>query len=371
MVGVSPRSSRSLRSLRARHPRCPLLPAALLAFLVLSAPGLPSEPVALNGVLDQLKATLQWDPATETGYLDLSGEAMGDPGDRIIFTVGSPWMVVNYREKIRTEGVLRSQGNLVFPGETLEALERYFELRALRRILPRVAAILIDPGHGGKDSGAIGYFPGKDGEQRLLEKDVVLDVAKRLYQMLKNEYPDKQIFLTREDDRYLKLEERTEIANNVDVGKNEAIIFVSIHANAAFNRNARGYEVWVLPGDYRRTLIDNNELDEESRDITPILNVLLEEEYSIESVSLARAVLNGFDSQVGDVTENQGIREESWFVVRKAKMPSILIELGYVTNREEARLLADESYLRKLTMGIYTGIRSFVADFESTKGFTE
>ena len=146
---------------------------------------------------------------------------------------------------------------------------------------------------------------------------------------------------------------------------------MSIHANAAFNRNAKGYEVWVLPGDYRRTLIDNSELDDESRAIAPILNVLLEEEYSIESVSLARDVLEGFDAQVGNVTENRGIREESWFVVRKAKMPSVLIELGYLTNREEARLLSDESYLRKLTMGIYTGIRSFVADFESTKGFTE
>jgi N-acetylmuramoyl-L-alanine amidase len=351
--------------------RRPLLLPVLLAFLAFSATGLPSETVALGGVLDRLKATLQWDPETETGYLDLSGEAMGDPGDRIIFTLGSPWMVVNYREKIRTGGVRRSEGQLVFPDETLEALEHYFDLRALRRVLPRVAAILIDPGHGGKDSGAIGYFPGKDGEQRLLEKDVVLDVAKGLYRMLSSAYPDKQIFLTRDNDRYLKLEERTEIANNVDLGKNEAIIFVSIHANAAFNRNAKGYEVWVLPGDYRRTLIDNNELDDESRAIAPILNVLLEEEYSIESVALARNVLQGFDAQVGDVTENRGIREESWFVVRKAKMPSILIELGYLTNREEARLLSDESYLRKLTMGIYTGIRSFVADFESTKGFTE
>jgi N-acetylmuramoyl-L-alanine amidase len=177
--------------------------------------------------------------------------------------------------------------------------------------------------------------------------------------------------LTRHDDRYLKLEERTEIANNVSVGKNEAIIFISIHANAAFNKNAKGYEVWVLPADYRRVLIDSDQLDEESRPIAPILNVLLEEEYSIESITLARAVLDGFDKMVGDVTENRGIREESWFVVRKAKMPSILIELGYVTNKEEATLLADQAYLQKLVMGIYTGIRSFVANFESTKGFTE
>jgi len=333
--------------------------------------GLSAESIPLQGVLERYAATMLWNPETETGYLDLSGEGTGDNGDRIIFSVGSPWMVVNYREKIRTRGVLRSEGELLFPSETLEALDRYFELRALRRVLPRVAAILIDPGHGGKDSGAIGSHTDKNGELRLLEKDVVLDVSKRLYGMLKNAYPDKQILLTREDDTYLKLEERTEIANNVVVGQHQAIIFISVHANAAFNRNAKGYEVWVLPGDYRRTLIDTEALDEETRPIAPILNVLLEEEYSIESVTLAKAVLQGFDRIVGDVTENRGIREESWFVVRKAKMPSILIELGYVTNREEARLLADASYLQKLTLGIYTGIRSFVANFESTKGFTE
>jgi len=71
------------------------------------------------------------------------------------------------------------------------------------------------------------------------------------------------------------------------------------------------------------------------------------------------------------VTDNRGIREESWFVVRKAKMPSILIELGYVTNKEEAARLADQAYLQKLVLGIYTGIRSFVSNFESTRGFTE
>jgi N-acetylmuramoyl-L-alanine amidase len=339
--------------------------------LLLLAVGLAAESTPLLGVLDQFKATLQWNPETETGYLDLSGEGQGDRGDRIIFSVGSPWMVVNYREKIRTQGVERSRGDLLFPAETLEALNRYFELRSLRRLLPRVTAILIDPGHGGKDSGAIGYHQDKEGELRLLEKDVVLDVSKKLYLLLKNEYPDKQIMLTRDDDRYLKLEERTEIANSVSVDKNEAIIFVSIHANAAFNKDAKGYEVWVLPGDYRRTLIDTEELDEETRPIAPILNVLLEEEYSIESITLAKAVLDGFDGVVGDITDNRGIREESWFVVRKAKMPSILIELGYITNKEEATMLADQAYLKKLVLGIYTGIRSFVANFESTKGFTE
>jgi N-acetylmuramoyl-L-alanine amidase len=234
-----------------------------------------------------------------------------------------------------------------------------------------VAAILIDAGHGGKDSGAIGTVLEGKTERQLLEKDVVLQVAKSVYALLRQHYPEKRMLLSRRDDTYLKLEERTELANEVPLEENEAIIFVSIHANAAFNRNAKGYEVWILPGDYRRELIDAAELDVEARPVAPILNVLLEEEYGIESGRLAKAVLDGFDRTVGDLTENRGIREESWFVVRKAKMPSVLIELGYLTNREEARLLSDPSYLQKLAQGIYTGILDFVGSFENTKGFTQ
>ncbi len=345
---------------------------AVLAFLILLATGtLCAESLPLQGVLEELKASLQWNPETETGYIDLSGEGLGEQGDRIIFSLSSPWMIVNYREKIPTSGVVREKGQLLFPAETLSTLQSYFELRARRSVQPRVAAILVDPGHGGKDPGAIGYHKIEGKELRILEKDVVLDVSKRLFNLLKLEYPDKKISLTRSDDTYLKLEERTELANNVELGEHEAIIFVSVHANAAFNRKAQGYEVWVLPGDYRRDLIDADKLDVDTKPIAPILNVLLEEEYSIESVSLAQAVLDSFDRSVGDLTENRGIREESWFVVRKAKMPSILIELGYLTNKEEAQLLADEQYLQKLARGIYTGIRSFVSRFESTKGFTE
>ncbi len=76
------------------------------------------------------------------------------------------------------------------------------------------------------------------------------------------------------------------------------MIFISVHANASFNAQARGYEVWVLPGDYRRQLVDAGSLDEDRQDIAPILNVLLEEEYAIESITLARQVLDGFDREL-------------------------------------------------------------------------
>ncbi|GAH70678.1 unnamed protein product, partial [marine sediment metagenome] len=110
---------------------------------------------------------------------------------------------------------------------------------------------------------------------------------------------------------------------------------------------------------------------DENKEIAPILNVLLEEEYTIESITLAREILSGFDRMVGEITENRGIKEEYWFVVRNAKMPSVLIELGFITHGEEGPRLTREDYLQKLTQGIYTGIRNFIQTFENSRGFTE
>jgi N-acetylmuramoyl-L-alanine amidase len=161
------------------------------------------------------------------------------------------------------------------------------------------------------------------------------------------------------------------MANAIELGKEDAIIYVSIHANASLNNKATGFEVWYLPPDYRRTLIDQDSIDVPSEEVLPILNTMLEEEYTTESILLAQRVIDSLDREVGDKSPNRGLKEEIWFVVRKAKMPSILIELGFVTNRDEALLLADPAYLQKLSKAIYNGVSGFIEDFERTKGFTE
>ena len=96
----------------------------------------------------------------------------------------------------------------------------------------------------------------------------------------------------------------------------------------------------------------------------PILNTMLEEEFLVESIKLASYILENLDEQVGDVSENRGLKEEAWSVVRKANMPSLLIELGFLSNQEEAALMAQENYLNKLAMGIYNGIVEFITRFE-------
>ena len=231
--------------------------------------------------------------------------------------------------------------------------------------------IVLDPGHGGKDPGAIGYYNDGSGKKQLKEKDIVLDTALKTAAMLESRYPGREVILTRSDDRYLKLEERTEIANSVELKESESMIFISIHANASFNTTANGFEVWYLPPEFRRDLIDPESVAGVDSDVIPILNTMLEEEFTVESVILGEKLLSSIDGEVGELTENRGPKEESWFVVRNARMPSVLIELGFVTNNEEAILLSSDAYLKKLSKGIYNGVVDFIDDYERIRGYTE
>lgn len=288
----------------------------------------------------------------------------------IRISAGADWYLVDMNE-LRF-GILTkygTDGSFYLDDKTASEIELFFSTAEVPG--PRIQYIVIDPGHGGKDPGAIGYYTSAGEKQSLQEKDVVLNTAVETARMLGTRFPDKNIILTRNDDRYLKLEERTEIANSIELQADESMIFISIHANASFNSSAKGFEVWYLPPEYRRDLIDPKTLGDVDSDVIPILNTMLEEEYTIESVILGDKLLKSLDEQVGDISFNRGPKEESWFVVRNARMPSVLIELGFVTNQEEALLLSSSAYLKKLGKGIYNGIVDFITDYERTGGYTE
>ena len=202
----------------------------------------------------------------------------------------------------------------------------------------------------------------------MVEKDLALDVGRMVRDSLRARFPDKRVLLSREGDTYPTLEKRVEMANEVDLGEREAIIYVSIHANASFNKNAKGFEVWYLNPEYRRTVLDTDPKDSINKSIAPILNAMLEEEFTTESIILARDIVANLKAAIGSKSPDRGLRAEEWFVVRNARMPSVLVEMGFVTNPEEARLLASDDYLKKVADGIYTGISGFVSDFENQKG---
>ncbi|MDR0645105.1 MAG: N-acetylmuramoyl-L-alanine amidase [Treponema sp.] len=234
----------------------------------------------------------------------------------------------------------------------------------------RIAAIIIDPGHGGKDTGAIGT-PVIDGKKTTIqEKDVVLAVSKDLYAQLVKAFPHKQILMTRNDDSTLSLEKRVSFANAVNLAQNEAIIFVSVHCNAAhYKANARGYEVWYLPPDVRRSLINKSTFNGPA-EVVPILNSMKEEEFTIESRLLASSILKRFDEVIGKSSPSRGIKEEEWYVVKKANMPSVLVELGFITNASDAKLLTDSAYVKNFSNALFKGISDFIAVYEQPGGFS-
>jgi N-acetylmuramoyl-L-alanine amidase len=333
----------------------------------------PEKTLSLDETLARLSvprngaAELRWDPFFGAGVLRIAGRY-------VAFNTGKPgetgYILVDGRELISVPLPWLDKGMLLFP-ETLVSILSGIPGAAAAEDQSRfrIAAIIVDPGHGGKDTGAIGNHLINGKPLRVVEKDITLKVSKLLHSRLSAAYPDKRVFLTREGDTYPTLEDRVVIANSVSLQENEAIVFVSIHANASFNKHARGYEVWYLSPDYRRTLIDEKKYAD-STDVIPILNAMMEEEFTTESIMIAQAITNRIAESMGKLLPSRGIKAEEWFVVRNARMPSVLVELGFVTNEEDARLLTDDACLQNFSDALYKGIADFVASFERSGGFT-
>ncbi|MGI5173951.1 N-acetylmuramoyl-L-alanine amidase [Treponema sp. OMZ 840] len=289
-------------------------------------------------------------------------------GRRLSFSAHHDFVLLDHTEITACPAPVNYNGTFYARAAFFDTVKQIFE-NLPPEVHFRIGAILIDPGHGGQDPGAVADHIVNGKKKTLREKDIVLFTARDLYARLKETYPDKKIMLTRNTDTFLTLNQRTDIANTVKLAEHEAILYVSLHANSAFHAKAKGFEVWYLSPGYRRTLIKSTGGDKD-KDVVPILNSMMEEEFTTESILIAKYIQDGIREQVGGLSPDRGIKEEEWFVVRNANMPSVLVELGFVTNPEEALLLFDQNYLRKLSVGIYNGLTAFVSHFENSRGFT-
>jgi N-acetylmuramoyl-L-alanine amidase len=311
-------------------------------------------------------AELRWDPFFRAGTFTVQGHRLaffsGAPGER------GP-ALIDGKELITVALPYIENGNLRFPENFVVPVKRGFS-RYLEEDITRlrIAAVIIDPGHGGKDPGAVGNHTINGKSLKSVEKEITLEVSKGLYELLSSAYPDKRILMTRSGDTYPSLEDRVDIANSVSLKENEAIIYISVHANASLNRSARGYEVWYLSPEYRRTLVDREKFTD-SAEVIHIFNDMLEEEFTTESITIARFILNRFTETLGTSLPARGLKAENWYVVRNARMPSVLVELGFVTNPDDARLMADPGHLKKFSEALYKGISDFVAEFENSGGY--
>ena len=352
--------------------------ALLILFTLLPAFGQTGKSYTMDETLKELGAIISWDPFFSSGVLN-KGEK------RLKFYAGLPGeqglALFDGRDVLSVPLPYFEKGSLHFPAAFVTAARESFS--AVLQAPPdsatppvpynenrfRIAAIIVDPGHGGKDPGAIGTHTIGGKTLKSVEKDITLSVSKKLAALLTGAYPGKKILLTRTGDTYPSLEDRVNIANAVPLKSNEAIIYISIHANASLNKNARGYEVWYLPPETKRELLDRDK-QAENAEIAHIINDMLQFEFIAESTRMGRFILAHFEKMLGKNIPSRGLKAENWYVVRNARMPAILVELGFVSNIEDARLMADEAYLKLFSEALYKGIADFVAEFEQSGGYT-
>lgn len=225
--------------------------------------------------------------------------------------------------------------------------------------------IVIDPGHGGKDPGAIG-------PNGLMEKDVVLDVALKVKELMKDN-PKYEIILTRDKDIYIPLNERTEIAN-----KTNAELFISIHTNASPNSYAKGIETYLLNWTddeeairvaARENAISVKKMKELKGEIGIMLASLEREAKRDDSVKLAGYIHNSLISNLKKsfLRNDNGVKQALFYVLVGAQMPSCLLEISYISNPEEEKLLADDFYRLKIAMSIVEGIENYFSKSDKIK----
>ncbi len=217
-----------------------------------------------------------------------------------------------------------------------------------------IKRIVIDPGHGGKDPGAVG--PGG-----LLEKDVVLTVAKKLATKLRTAM-NCEVILTRDRDQFLPLEERTAIANS-----REGDLFVSIHVNAAPTADVKGVETYYLDfatskDAMRVAALENASSTAQLSDLQSILADLIRNTKIDESAKLAgivqQSLVQGLAKHYRD-TDNLGVKQAPFIVLIGAQMPAILTEIAFVTNPREAQRLRSDEFLGLVAEQLARGITSY------------
>jgi len=287
-----------------------------------------------DGVVTQVRAG-QYDKETVRVVIDLSAKA----GYKILPLTSPDRLVID---------ILRDAA------PPLSEPEQKIEKDGNNNIIMASQTIVIDPGHGGKD-------PGARGRSGLREKDIVLDVGLRLRRLIK-ERLGVNVIMTRETDVFIPLEERTAIANTKG-----ADLFVSVHANASRREGAKGVETYLLgratDRDAMATAERENSASEKSLNtLQLILTDLMNTAKKEESLRLAYYVQ---ENMIGHLetrykVTDLGVKQAPFYVLVNARMPSILAEISFISNREEEKLLSDGEHRQEIAEAILKGIKKYI-----------
>lgn len=311
-----------------------------------------------GGLLDDVRAR-QLDAETVRVSLDVK-----ELGSYKVFTLDNPFRVVIdcFADK-GPSSVAKSSVKPSVKGKKRvprgKAQQEPSDLSLIKALGLGVRTVVIDPGHGGKDPGCVAGG--------LREKDITLDLAKRVAKRLRDQLGCR-VILTRDSDRTLSLEERTAIANT-----NDADLFVSIHVNAAPSQKLSGLETYFLnlASDEQSMMVAARENATTTRtigDLQVILNDLMLNSKINESNRMARDLHAGLVRRIrakrADVRD-LGVKQAPFYVLIGARMPSVLVEVGFITNPTERKLLATSAYRQHLADGIADGVISYARGLKS------
>lgn len=341
-----------------------------LVFLIFLISGCATLPVkenlptySLNGTTYYVLASLCEAKGISLRYDTFSRTASLFKDNHIInLMVSDNLVLVDKRAVLLSHPVDIYQGEIVVPAKfKTEILDNLFKpakavvSRRSSSLALTIKKVVIDAGHGGHDPGAIG-------RTGLKEKDVNLDIARRLANKLKED--GVEVIMTRNSDKFIPLGTRVNIANNA-----KADLFISIHANASRTRNLYGFEVYYVSPSVSDTTrasyaaknaylnLDSACFAGQSQNLKAILWDMIYTHNRAESIELSRAICRSAVDHLN--VKVLGVKDARFEVLRGARMPAILVEVGFLSNTKEEGLLKNSYYREKISKSIREGLCNY------------
>ncbi len=225
----------------------------------------------------------------------------------------------------------------------------------------KVSTIVIDPGHGGKDAGAVG--------KNCYEKDIALKVALKFGELINQNFPDVKVIYTRKDDRFVELRQRGRIAN-----QNHADLFVSIHCNSTDGKEAKGVETWIM-GNHKNdanlkvaqlensAILQEQNHEENYDNFDPnspdayIIFSLYQNAFMDQSLGFAAKIQDQYGQRVP--SPNRGIKQAGFLVLWACALPSVLTEIGFISNPTEEKFLNSEDGQLKIATSLFNAFKEY------------
>ncbi len=287
-------------------------------------------------------------------------------GYQMVVSAGMSSVLVNDELAFLDEAARMVKGNISVPVSNFIRIETMLKNEHENQLsLNSLKKIVLDPGHGG-------IFRGAMGRNGTTEKKVNLDISKKLKKLL--EKKGIKVIMTRERDVNLAPNLNEDLQRRVDIANREQPdLFISIHANWCSSPNVRGFEIFYCKNkpvsNYRikpdRIGQKDDSLDTETK---KVLGYILRDEYKNETLDIAQEIKKSFKKLD---TPNRGIKAARFKVIKKTECPSILVEVGFLSNKNSCRRLSDPSYRQKVAKKLFEAIMNYQKKMANNERFTK